>query len=178
MTAETVVFIVFAVAAVAGGLVMVLARNAVYCAIGLLTTMFSMAVFYVLNDAHFVAIVQIIIYAGAVITLFLFVIMFIGVDRAEDTDEQIPLQRPLGCCSPVVLILLLAAAGATWFSGPVPAGDAVRRPTARSRPSRPALRHVGARLPGDRAAADRCGRRGHRPRPLQPPPPERSTRDA
>jgi NADH-quinone oxidoreductase subunit J len=125
MTAETIVFIVFAVASVAGGLVMVLARNAVYSAIGLLTAMFSMAVFYVLNDAHFVAVVQVIIYAGAVMTLFLFVIMLIGVDRDEDTAEQIPLQRPLGLLlAGGLLILLLAAAGATWFSGPVPA-DAV-----------------------------------------------------
>jgi NADH-quinone oxidoreductase subunit J len=125
MTAETVVFLVFAVASVAGGLVMVLARNAVYSAIGLLTAMFSMAVFYVLNDAHFVAVVQVIIYAGAVMTLFLFVIMLIGVDRDEDTAEHIPLQRPLGLLlAGGLLILLLAAAGATWFSGPVSAGDA------------------------------------------------------
>lgn len=125
MTAETIVFIVFAVAAVAGGLVMVLARNAVYSAIGLLTAMFSMAVFYVLNDAHFVAVVQVIIYAGAVMTLFLFVIMLIGVDRDEDTAEQIPLQRPLGLLlAGGLLILLLSAAGASWFSGPVPADAA------------------------------------------------------
>ncbi len=126
MTAETVVFIVFAVAAVAGGLVMVLARNAVYSAIGLLTAMFSMAVFYVLNDAHFVAVVQVIIYAGAVMTLFLFVIMLIGVDRDEDTAEQIPLQRPLGLLlAGGLLILLLAAAGADLVQRPGAAGDAV-----------------------------------------------------
>jgi NADH-quinone oxidoreductase subunit J len=124
MTAETVVFLVFAVASVAGGLVMVLARNAVYSAIGLLTAMFSIAVFYVLNDAHFIAVVQVIIYAGAVMTLFLFVIMLIGVDRDEDTAEHIPLQRPLGLLlAGGLLILLLAAAGATWFSGPVPSGN-------------------------------------------------------
>lgn len=122
MNAETVVFAVFAVAAVVGGLVMVLARNAVYSAIGLLTAMFSMAVFYVLNDAHFIAAVQVIIYAGAVMTLFLFVIMLIGVDRDEDTAERIPLQRPLGLLLAAgLLAVLLAAAGATWFSAP--AGD-------------------------------------------------------
>ncbi len=124
MNAETVVFIVFAVAAVAGGLVMVLARNAVYSAIGLLTAMFSMAVFYVLNDAHFIAAVQVIIYAGAVMTLFLFVIMLIGVDRDDDTEEQIPLQRPLGLVLAAgLLILLLAAAGTTWFTGVASGGD-------------------------------------------------------
>ena len=74
---------------------MVRARNPVYSAMGLMLTMFSMAVFYVSNAAHFVAAVQVIIYAGAVMTLFLFVIMLIGVDKAEDSTEQIPFQRPV-----------------------------------------------------------------------------------
>ena len=52
---EWIVFVIFAIAAVAGGLSMVTARNPVYSAMGLLLTMFSMAVFYVLNLAHFVA---------------------------------------------------------------------------------------------------------------------------
>ena len=95
MNVEFVVFAIFAVAAVSGGIVMVMARNPVYSAMGLLTAMFSMAVFYVLNVAHFVAAVQVIIYAGAVMTLFLFVIMLIGVDRSEDRNEQIPFQRPI-----------------------------------------------------------------------------------
>ena len=71
------------------------ARNPVYAAMGLLATLFSMAVLYVLNLAHFVAAVQIIVYAGAVMTLFLFVIMLIGVDKAEDLSETIPHQRRL-----------------------------------------------------------------------------------
>ena len=63
---------------------MVWARNPVYSALGLMLTLFSVAVFYVSNGAHFVAAVQVIVYAGAVMTLFLFVIMLIGVDQAED----------------------------------------------------------------------------------------------
>ena len=93
---EVVVFAIFALAAVAGGVVMVTARNPVYSAMGLLMTMFSMAVFYVMNNAHFVAAVQVLIYAGAVMTLFLFVIMLIGVDKAVDTSEQIPLLSSSG----------------------------------------------------------------------------------
>lgn len=124
MNAETIVFIVFAIAAVAGGLVMVLARNAVYSAMGLLTAMFSMAVFYVLNDAHFVAAVQVIIYAGAVMTLFLFVIMLIGVDRDEDPGERIPLQRPLALLlGGGLLVVVLLAARAAWLVGPQSGGD-------------------------------------------------------
>ena len=115
---ETVVFAVFAIAAIAGGLVMVGARNPVYSAMGLLTTMFSMAVFYVLNDAHFVAAVQVIVYAGAVMTLFLFVIMLIGVDREDDRTERLPRQRPLALLLGLgLLALVLVAARAAWITG-------------------------------------------------------------
>ncbi len=172
MTAETVVFIVFAVASVAGGLVMVLARNAVYSAIGLLTAMFSMAVFYVLNDAHFVAVVQVIIYAGAVMTLFLFVIMLIGVDRDEDTAEQIPLQRPLGLMLAGGLLILSARRRRSHLVQRPGAGRSRWRHQRHDRSHlRAALRHVDDPFPGHRAAAHRCRRRHHRPRPVQPPPP-------
>ena len=113
MNPEFVVFVIFAIAAVAGAITLVTARNPVYSAIGLLLTMFSMAVFYVLNDAHFVAAVQVIIYAGAVMTLFLFVIMLIGVDKEETRDEKIPLQRPIVAVLGGGLILLVLLAGRT-----------------------------------------------------------------
>ena len=58
MNAELVVFVIFAIAALAGAFVMVMARNPVYSARGLLMTMFSMAVFYILNEAPFIAAVQ------------------------------------------------------------------------------------------------------------------------
>ncbi|HUG75746.1 MAG TPA: NADH-quinone oxidoreductase subunit J [Acidimicrobiia bacterium] len=92
---EMSLFIVFGAAAVYGGLVMVLARNPVFSALGLMLSMFSLAIFYVVQGAHFIAAVQIIIYAGAVMTLFLFVIMLIGVDRAVSREETLPLQRPV-----------------------------------------------------------------------------------
>jgi NADH-quinone oxidoreductase subunit J len=73
--------------------------------------MFSLAVFYVSNAGHFVAVVQVIVYAGAVMTLFLFVIMLIGVDKAEDRAESIPFQRP------VTLVLLTLFAGGVLLAG-------------------------------------------------------------
>jgi NADH-quinone oxidoreductase subunit J len=91
---ELVLFIIFAAAALFGAVTMVWARNPVYSAMGLMLSMFSVAVFYVSNGAHFIAAVQVIIYAGAVMTLFLFVIMLIGVDKAEARTENLPLQRP------------------------------------------------------------------------------------
>jgi NADH-quinone oxidoreductase subunit J len=103
---ETALFVIFGIAAVGGALVMVWARNPVYSAMGLMVTMFSLAVFYVSNSAHFVAAVQVIVYAGAVMTLFLFVIMLIGVDKAEDRTESLRLQRPLSA-----LLLALFVAG-------------------------------------------------------------------
>jgi NADH-quinone oxidoreductase subunit J len=65
----------------------------VYSAVGLLGTLFSVAVLYVIQLAHLVAAVQVIVYAGAVMTLFLFVIMLIGVDKEETRAEPLPLQR-------------------------------------------------------------------------------------
>jgi NADH-quinone oxidoreductase subunit J len=102
---ELVLFIIFALAALFGAVTVVWARNPVYSALGLLLTLFSVAIFYVSNGAHFVAAVQVIVYAGAVMTLFLFVIMLVGVDRAEDRRETLPVQRP-------VALALLALFGA------------------------------------------------------------------
>ena len=113
MNPEFVVFVIFAIAAMAGAIALVSARNPVYSAMGLLLTMFSMAVFYVLNDAHFVAAVQVLIYAGAVMTLFLFVIMLIGVDKEESREEKILYQRPLVAVLSGGLILLIVLAGNT-----------------------------------------------------------------
>ena len=115
---EVLVFAIFAAVAVAGALVMVIGRNPVYSAIGLLTTMFSIAVFYVLQNAHFVAAVQVVIYAGAVMTLFLFVIMMIGVDKTEDTTEHIPWQRPIAITVSVGLAAVILIAGSmAWITG-------------------------------------------------------------
>ncbi len=91
--AEPIIFVAMAIAALAGAVTVVVARNPVYSAIGLLGTLFSVAVLYVVQLAHLVAAVQIIVYAGAVMTLFLFVIMLIGVDKSENRDETLPRQR-------------------------------------------------------------------------------------
>ena len=118
MTIEVILFAVFAVASVAGALVMIGSRNPVHSALGLLTTMFSISVFYVMLGAYFVAAVQVLIYAGAVMTLFLFVIMLIGVDRAIDRSESIPFQRPLAIVLGLgLLALIYVAARAAWVTG-------------------------------------------------------------
>lgn len=92
---ELVLFVVMGAAAIGGAVTVIFAKNPVYGALGLLGTLFSLGVFYVVNLAHLVAAVQVIVYAGAVLTLFLFVIMLIGVDKDEDTTETLRFHRPL-----------------------------------------------------------------------------------
>lgn len=118
MNVELVIFVIFAVTAVAGAFALIGARNPVYSAMGLLTTMFSIAVFYILLDAQFIAAVQVLIYAGAVMTLFLFVIMLIGVDRSDRHEEIIPFQRILTVVFAVAVLALFAVAGRqAWVTG-------------------------------------------------------------
>ena len=115
---EVIVFVIFALVALAGAVVMITARNPVYSAMGLLATMFAMAIFYVMLDAHFVAAVQILVYAGAVMTLFLFVIMMIGVDKQEDTAESIPFQRGITFVVALGLAAVIILAGRqAWVTG-------------------------------------------------------------
>ncbi|MEX2651209.1 MAG: NADH-quinone oxidoreductase subunit J [Acidimicrobiia bacterium] len=111
---EALLFVLMALGALAGAVTVVVARNSVYSAMGLLATLFSVAVLYVVQLAHLVAAVQVIVYAGAVMTLFLFVIMLIGVDLSEAIDERLPRQRLwVGGLAGLVIIL----AGVVTVSG-------------------------------------------------------------
>ena len=115
---EELVFWVFAVIAVGGALVMVWSRNPVHSALGLMATMFSVAVLYIVNEGHFLAAAQVLVYAGAVMTLFLFVIMLIGVDKEEDRSDSIRGQRTLALVvSGGFAALLLAVGSSAWVTG-------------------------------------------------------------
>ena len=65
-----------------------LSSNPVHAALSLVATLFGIAVLFVAQEAHFLAAVQVIVYAGAIVVLFLFVIMLLGVDRAEDLLDR------------------------------------------------------------------------------------------
>jgi NADH-quinone oxidoreductase subunit J len=82
-------------------------------------TLFAVAVLFVAQEAHFLAAVQVIVYAGAIVVLFLFVIMLLGVDRSENLGvEPIRAQRPLAVMTAVVVlpeVLLLARS--EWSTG-------------------------------------------------------------
>jgi NADH-quinone oxidoreductase subunit J len=92
---DNVVFWVFGPIAVGSGIAMLLMRNAVHAALLLIVNFFCLAVMYLLLDAPFLFAVQIIVYAGALMVLFRFVIMLLGVDREEDLRERLIAQRPV-----------------------------------------------------------------------------------
>jgi NADH-quinone oxidoreductase subunit J len=95
MNLEMVVFGAMFVVALGASFAMLFAPNAVHTALFLVATQIALAVAFLLQGAFFVAIIQIIVYAGAIMVLFLFVIMLLGVDREEALIETLPGQRPL-----------------------------------------------------------------------------------
>ena len=123
-TATTVDALTFAISAaviLAGAVGVVVARNPVHAALMLVMTLFGVAVLFVEQQADFLAAVQVIVYAGAIVVLFLFVIMFLGVDRRENLGEEpLKAQRPLAVGLVVLGLagLLLLAIGAHWSVGP------------------------------------------------------------
>lgn len=86
-------FWIIAPISLGSAIAMLLARNTVHSALLLVLNLFTLSVFYVMLDAHFLAAVQIIVYAGAIMVLFLFVIMLLGVDQEDDLIEKIRGQR-------------------------------------------------------------------------------------
>ncbi|WP_067893898.1 NADH-quinone oxidoreductase subunit J [Nocardia vaccinii] len=88
-TGEAVLFWILAVVAVVGAVGMVTARKAVHAAMCLAGTMITLSVFYIAENALFLGVVQIVVYTGAVMMLFLFVLMLVGVDSAESLRETL-----------------------------------------------------------------------------------------
>src|SRR5438093_12754710 len=107
---EKILFWLMALVSLGSAILMVLVRNAVHAALLLVLNFFALAVFYVLLDAHFLAAVQVIIYAGAIMVLFLFVIMLLGVDRREPLEDSIRWQTP------VAIVLAMGFVGVAIFT--------------------------------------------------------------
>jgi NADH-quinone oxidoreductase subunit J len=117
---DAATFAVAATIVIVGAVGVVVSRNPVHAALMLVMTLFGVAVLFVAQQANFLAAVQVIVYAGAIVVLFLFVIMFLGVDRTEDVDvEPLRFQRPLAAVLVLLGIaaLLLMAVGAHWAVG-------------------------------------------------------------
>jgi NADH-quinone oxidoreductase subunit J len=98
MSAEFLIFFLFAAIAVIFALVVVLHRNAVVGALSLVASFFALAVMYVLLDAPFLAALQVIVYAGAIMVLFLFVIMLLNLQHVSEPPTR-PIQQFLGYTS-------------------------------------------------------------------------------
>jgi NADH-quinone oxidoreductase subunit J len=117
-TTEAVLFWVLGTVAVAGGIGVVAAPKAVYSAMSLATTMIMLAVFYIAQDALFLGVVQVVVYTGAVMMLFLFVLMLIGVDLSESLVETLRGQRIAAIVAGVGFgILLIAGIGNVSVAG-------------------------------------------------------------
>ncbi|MDQ3570307.1 MAG: NADH-quinone oxidoreductase subunit J [Actinomycetota bacterium] len=114
------VFAACAVIVLAGAIGVVVSRNPVHAALFLVLTLFGVAVLFVAQEAHFLAAVQVIVYAGAIVVLFLFVIMLLGVDREENVmAEPLRAQRPIALLLGVISLaeIFLLAQGTKWATG-------------------------------------------------------------
>jgi NADH-quinone oxidoreductase subunit J len=116
---DWIVFAVAGAACLAGALGVVLASHPVHSALMLVLTLFGVAVLFVAQGAHFLAAVQVIVYAGAIVVLFLFVIMLLGVDRTENVRaEPLKGQRPIAYLAGIgVVAAIFLLARTAWVSG-------------------------------------------------------------
>jgi len=88
MTVELIFFILLALVAVGAGLGLLFSRNAVYAALFLVLNFITVAVFYLILNAPFLAMAQVTVYAGAIMVLFLFVIMLLGTSKLKPSTEN------------------------------------------------------------------------------------------
>ncbi len=101
---DLVIFSITALIAVIGAVAMLTSRNAVHSALFLLMNFGAIAVLYLLLQAPFLFAVQLIVYAGAIIVLFLFVVMLLGAERDEDEKNPIRWQTPTALVMAALLI--------------------------------------------------------------------------
>src|SRR6266487_6378727 len=110
MTLNLILFLVLALISISTALGMLISRNAIYSALFLVLNLVTVAVFYLLLGAPFIAMAQITVYAGAIMVLFLFVIMLLGAESLPK-PEVLPWQRPLA----IALAAILAVEAAFVF---------------------------------------------------------------
>ena len=115
---EAVVFWILSFIAVPGALALLFARRAVRAAIGMVTTMIVIGAFYLLQEAPFLGIIHVFVYTGAVMMLFLFVVMLVGVDHSDSLVETLKGQRVMTVLLSLgMLALLFGAIGRVTYTG-------------------------------------------------------------
>ena len=174
---DAVTFIIGAVIILGGAIGVVMARNPVHAALLLVQTLFGVAVLFVAQGAHFLAAVQVIVYAGAIVVLFLFVIMLLGVDKEEMVAAE-PLRNQMPVAVIVVLItaaeLLLLGRRRNWATGAPSVVGTIEGPgTQRRAPRRSDLHPLPVRV---RSHLGPAGHRGGRRGGARPPPRRRRRR--
>jgi NADH-quinone oxidoreductase subunit J len=118
---ELVLFAITAAIALIGAVAMILSRNAVHSALFLLLNFAAISVLFLLLRAPFLFVVQLTVYAGAIMVLFLFVVMLLGAERVEDTAERTPAwQRPLALGLALVLLAQAGYIALTQNAAPPP----------------------------------------------------------
>ena len=125
MSLDLILFLILALVAIATALGMLMSKNAVYSALFLVLNFVTVAVFYLLLGAPFIAMAQITVYAGAIMVLFLFVIMLLGAEQLAGS-ETLPWQKPL---AGTLAFILVAEATYLLVSKARPVGD-ILAPTA------------------------------------------------
>jgi NADH-quinone oxidoreductase subunit J len=121
MRVEMLTFLLSGAICLGGALGVVLLRNPVHNALSLVATLFGVAVLFIAQEAYFLAAIQVIVYAGAIVVLFLFVIMLLGVDRSESLEQE-PLvgQRATALIAGVAILglsLTVLLAGSSQVTG-------------------------------------------------------------
>lgn len=117
MTPDLILFLALAVVAVAAALGMLFSANAIYSALFLILNFATVAVFFIMLGAPFIALTQVAVYAGAIMVLFLFVIMLLGAEKLRQT-ESLPWQQPLAII--LAVLLFLEGAYVIFFRTPSP----------------------------------------------------------
>ncbi len=114
MNAETIIFFIAGLAAVVTAIIMITRKNPVISAIFLILNFFTVAVVYLLLKAQFIAIIQVLVYMGAIMVLFLFVIMLLNLREENKHPEEFSYKK---ITSILLSIMLFALLGLTVFFG-------------------------------------------------------------
>ncbi len=109
MTLELILFLILAVVAVAAAVAMLASDNAVYSALFLVMTMAVISVFFLILNAPFIAMVQVTVYAGAIMVLFIFVIMLLGAEKLRRQDDRLGWQGPAAIGLGIALVAVAVA---------------------------------------------------------------------
>lgn len=134
MRVEMFTFLVTGALCLAGSLGVILFRNPIHAALSLIGTLFTIAVLFVAQGAYFLAAIQVIVYAGAIVILFMFVLMLLGVDKVEEIESEPLISMQTVGISIGVAIFVLISTALIAVSAPSTGAESTYRALDESRP--------------------------------------------